>query len=115
MKLSSVIPVAISIVVIILVAVLERWSKLVAAVTVTMPLTIPLAFWVVYSSSQGEPAAVQDFARNLVLGVIPTLAFSLALWWAARQDWKLWPTLALAYAIWGVTLLALIGLRRFLG
>jgi hypothetical protein len=115
MKYNEVIPVAISILVIILVAVLERWSKLAAAVTATMPLTIPLAFWVVYSSSQGEPAAVQDFARSLVIGLIPSLAFSLVLWWAARQEWKLWSILALAYAVWGAVLLAMIGLRRFFG
>jgi len=44
--------------VIILVAVLQRQSKLVAAVTATMPVTIPLALRIVYSSSQGEKLAV---------------------------------------------------------
>ena len=114
MKLGEIIPVAISIVVIILVAVLEKYSKLIAAVTATMPLTIPLAFWVVYSSSQGEVAAVEAFARSLVMGVIPTLAFTLALWWTSRLGWKIAPMLLVAYAVWGVVLLGMIGLRRVL-
>jgi hypothetical protein len=114
MKLNEIIPVAISIAVIILVAVLERYSKLVAAVTATAPLTIPLAFWIVYSSSQGESAAVEAFARSLVMGVIPTLAFTLALWMTTRWNWRIGPMLILAYAVWGVVLLALIGLRRVL-
>jgi hypothetical protein len=69
---------------------------------------------VVYAASQGEAAAVESFARSLVMGVIPTLAFTLALWWAARLGWKIAPMLLLAYAVWGVVLLALIGVRRVL-
>jgi hypothetical protein len=49
MKWQDVLPILASIVVIILVAIFERQSKLVAAITATMPLTAPLALWVVYA------------------------------------------------------------------
>ena len=115
MKTSEIIPVVISIVVIVLVAVLQKYSKLFAAVTATMPLTIPLSLWVVYASVKGERTQIEDYARSLVMGVIPTLAFTLALWLGARQGLKIAPLLAMSYIVWGVVLLALIGIRRLLG
>jgi hypothetical protein len=112
MKWHEIIPVAISVAVIILVAVLEKYSKLVAAVTATMPLTIPLALWIVYISAGGERAEVEAFTRSLVIGVIPTLAFTLALWLAARAGLKILPMLGLGYTVWGIVLLALLGAQR---
>jgi len=58
MKLNELLPVAISMVVIILVALIQRQSKSVAAVTATMPVTIPLTLWIVYSASKGDRQAV---------------------------------------------------------
>jgi hypothetical protein len=114
MKWHEVLPVVISVVVIILVAVLEKQSKLVAAVTATMPLTMPLALWIVYSSSQGEKQAVEEFSQSLVLGIIPTMAFAVALWIGARLGLKLLPMIVFGYAVWAATLALLLGLRRLL-
>jgi hypothetical protein len=115
MKWNEVVPVLISIMVIILVAVLEKYSKLVAAITATMPLTMPLALWIVYTSSQGERLAVEQFARSLLIGVIPSVFFIVSIWLAARAGMKLIPMLALGYAIWAVVLAILVGLQRILG
>jgi hypothetical protein len=114
MKWHEVIPVFVSLTVIILVAVLQRQSKLIAAVTATMPVTIPLALWIVYSSNQGEKLAVEQFSRGLVLGIIPTMAFAVALWIGARLGLKLLPMIVLGYAVWGSTLTLLLLLRRLL-
>jgi hypothetical protein len=114
-KSSDIFPIVISIVVIILVAVLQKYSKLFAAVTATMPLTIPLSLWVVYASTQGDRAQVEEFTQSLVVGVIPTLAFTLSLWLLARLGFKLAPLLVMSYGVWGGVLLALIGVRRILG
>ena len=114
MKWHEIIPVIISVVVIILVAVLEKQSKLVAAVTASMPLTIPLALWIVYASNQGEKQAVEQFSRSLILGIIPTAAFTVALWVGARLGMKLLPMIVFGYAVWGATLALLLGLRRLL-
>jgi hypothetical protein len=115
MKWTEVVPVVISVTVIILVAVVEKQSKLVAAVTATMPLTIPLALWIVYSSSQGNRAAVESFTYNMIYGIIPTLAFAVALWLGARAGFKLAGMILLGYSVWAVTLLVLMGMRRWLG
>jgi hypothetical protein len=115
LKWQDVIPVVISVLVIILVAVLEKQSKLIAALTATMPLNIPLALWIVYSSTRGEKAAVEGFTRSMALGIIPTVAFTVAAWLGARAGWKLLPIFGAAYATWGVTLLLLLAVRRWLG
>jgi hypothetical protein len=91
MRSQDVVPVLLSIIVIILVAVLEKQSKLFAALTATMPLTAPLALWIVYSSNAGEKTAVTNFSLSLVLGLLPTLAFLVTVWFAARAGMKLAP------------------------
>jgi hypothetical protein len=115
MKWNEVLPVFLSIVVIILVAVLEKQSKLLAAITATMPLTIPLALWIVYSSSQGERGAMVQFTQSLALGLVPTLAFTIALWLGAKAGLKLVPIILSGYAVWAAVLLVLIFLRHWLG
>ena len=110
MKLQDVVPVLLSILVIVLVAVLEKQSKLIAALTATMPLTTPLALWIVYSSNAGEKTAVTQFSLSLVLGIIPSLAFLITVWLAARAGMKLLPMILIGYGVWaaGATLLYLL-------
>lgn len=115
MKWQEVFPVLISMGVIILVAVLQRQSKLIAAVTATMPVTIPLALWIVYSSNQGDRQAVEKFSQSMVFGIIPTAAFVVALWITARLGLKLAPMILVAYGVWAATLAVTLSLRRFLG
>ena len=110
-----IIPVILSIIVIILVAVLEKQSKLFAAITATMPLTAPLALWIVYSSSGGEKEAVASFTQSMFLGVLPTVAFIIAIWLAARAGMKLFPMLLTGYGVWGAGALILVLLRNLLG
>jgi hypothetical protein len=115
LKWHDVVPVVISVLVIILVAVLQKQSKVVAAITATMPLNIPLALWIVYSSSRGEKTAVEGFSRSMALGIIPTVGFTVAAWLGARAGWKLLPIFGLSYTTWGVTTLLLLLLRRWVG
>jgi len=115
MKWHEILPVVISVVVIILVAIVEKQSKLVAAVTATMPLGMPLALWIVYSANQGDRIATEKFTGGLLIGIIPTVAFAIAVWFAARVGLKLVPILVVGYAVWGATLLAILGFRRLLG
>ena len=115
MNWKDILPVLFSIVVIVAVAILEKQSKFVAAITATMPLTAALAIWIVYSSSEGESESMTDFSRGLVLGILPTIAFVVAAWLSFRAGLKLVPTLAIAYATWAVGIGVLVGLRRTLG
>ena len=115
MNWKDVLPVVISVVVIIAVAILEKQSKFVAAITATMPLTAALAVWIVYSSSEGDSESMTDFSRGLVLGILPTIAFAIATWLSFRAGLKLVPALAIAYGTWALGVGLLVGLRRTLG
>lgn len=101
MKFQDYVPVIISILIIVSVALLEKQSKLVAAVTATMPIKVPLALWVVYAANQGQKETMEEFSRSLVVGIIPTLGFLLAAWMATRAGLKLIPTILIGYGVWG--------------
>ena len=112
MKWHEIFPVVISIIVIILVAVVEKQSKMIAAITATMPLTVALALWIVYSSAGGEQQAVSQFTTGLLLGIIPTFGFLVAVWFASRAGLKLVPLLLVGYAVWGVGVILIFRLRN---
>jgi len=115
MKSQDIIPVVLSVVIIIVVAILEKQSKLFAALTATMPLTAPLALWIVYSSNAGEKTAVSNFSLSLLLGLVPTLAFLVTVWMAARAGIKFLPMILTGYGVWGVGAVILYLLRNTLG
>jgi len=115
MKTQDVLPVILSVLVIILVAILEKQSKLIAALTATMPLAAPLALWIVYSSNNGEKTAVSQFSLSLLLGLLPTLAFLVTVWLAARTGMKLAPMILTGYGVWAVGATILYLLRNTLG
>lgn len=115
MKTQDILPVVLSIMIILLVAIIEKQSKLVAALTATMPLATPLALWIVYSSNTGDKTVMSQFSLSLLLGVLPTVAFLITVWLAARAGMKLVPMIMAGYSVWalGATLLYL--LRNMLG
>ena len=115
MKSQDIVPVVLSILVIVLVAVFEKHSKLFAAITATMPLATPLALWIVYSANEGNKQVISQFSLSLLLGVLPTLAFLVTVWLAARAGMKLVPILLTGYSVWAVGALTLYLLRNVLG
>ncbi len=115
MKWQAVVPVLISILVIIAVAVIQRYSKMVAAITATMPLNIPLSLWVVSAASGGDRPATARFSDGLLLGIGPTVVFVVAAWIAARAGWRVAAVIGAGYAAWGLALILLFGVRRWLG
>jgi hypothetical protein len=115
MKSQDVIPVILSIVVIILVAILEKQSKLFAALTATMPLAAPLALWIVYSSNVGDKAVVSQFSLSLLLGLLPTLAFLITVWLAARAAMNFVPMILTGYSVWAIGATIIYLLRDALG
>lgn len=115
MKSQDIFPVLISVGVIVLVAILEKHSKQVAAITATMPLTAALALWIVYSSAGGDQGKVTEFSREMLLGIIPTLGFLAAVWVAARMGLKLSGMLVVGYSAWAVILGLSLFLRRIIG
>lgn len=114
MKWQDFLPVLASILVIVLVAILEKQSKLVAAITATMPLTAPLALWIVCASVDGDRASMTEFSLGMLLGIIPTIGFLVIAWLATRAGVKLVPMILLGYSVWGIGLIVIMGLRRTL-
>jgi uncharacterized membrane protein (GlpM family) len=115
MKTQDILPVVFSIIVIILVAILEKQSKLVAAIVAVMPLAAPLALWIVYSSNGGDKTTVSQFSLSLLLGLLPTFGFLIAVWLAARTGVKLIPMILTGYGVWAIGAIILYFLRNFLG
>ena len=114
MELEKIAPVLISIVVIILIATISEYSKTFAAITATMPLSVPLGLWIVYTAESGDKGKMAEFSSGLLLGIIPTVIFIAATWFAARSGWTLVPIITFGYSAWGVSLGMLLTARHFI-
>jgi hypothetical protein len=107
-------PVAVSILIIIAVAIVRAHSRTAAAVLATMPINVPLALWVVYAGAGGDRTVMAQFTQSMLVAIGPTVLFILVVWLAARAGWRLAPMLAAGYAAWAAALsLTLLG-RHFL-
>jgi len=112
--LRQILPVAISILVLISIAILRAYSKTLAAITATMPINIPLAVWIVYSGEHGNHATMVDFTGSLFAGIGATMVFVVALWLAARAGLGLIPMLVVSYLTWAAVLGVLYLARLYL-
>jgi hypothetical protein len=108
----QILPVAISVLVIVSIAVLRAHSKTLAAITTTMPLKIPLAVWIIYSVEGSAP--MPDFIGTLLIGMGATVIFTVVLWLAARAGLGLAPMLGVAYLAWMAALGVEYVLRTYL-
>ena len=115
MKSQDVLPVILSVVIIIIVAVLEKQSKVIAAITATMPLTAALALWIVYTSANGDKTATSQFSLSMIFGFIPTFFFMVAAWIASRAGLKLGGILLSGYGTWVLGAGIIFLLRKTLG
>jgi hypothetical protein len=108
-------PVLASIAVIIVLAVLRARSRVLAAVTATMPVTIALGLWIVYVAEDGDRTAVVTFARSMLLGLIATATWPLAVWLGARAGWGLPRLLLVGYVAWAITAGVILLLQSLFG
>lgn len=115
MKWEGWLPVAVSIVVIILVAVIQRYSRTLAAITATMPLNIPLSLWIVSEAAGDDRAGVVSFMDGMLWGILPTVVFVVVAWLAVRAGWKAGPTIAVGYAAWAAAVAVFFSVRRWTG
>jgi hypothetical protein len=114
-KLQDILPVLASIIIIILVAVIEKQSKFAAAITAVMPIGATLALWIVYSSNEGDLPTMDKFGQGLLIGILPTLGFLIVTWLAVRAGLKLMPVLLIGYAVWGFGVGLTFLVRRLVG
>ena len=99
-------------VILVTVALLSERFRGVAGIITAMPLQIPLAMWIVYSNTGGNPQSTTEFARGAVLGIVPTGIFCLVCWGALSRGLTLPQVLLVAYGIW--LTLVLVGYRFLL-
>jgi hypothetical protein len=111
----KVLPVLVSMLIIVLVAVLREYSKTLAAIAATMPINIPLALWIVSASDGDGGATMHQFTRSLFINIWPTIVFLLITWLAARAGWRLAPMIIAGYAGWGLSLGVVLIIRQFIG
>jgi hypothetical protein len=95
-----IIPVLLSVAVIVAVAIVQERSRPLAALLASMPLTAPLAMWIVFSASQGDHRQTADFVASMALGFVAAIAFVAACWLALRQRWPLPAVLASGAVAW---------------
>ncbi len=106
-----VVTVLLSVLIVVLVAVVQERSRHLAAIIATMPVTAPLAMWIVFSASRADQRQTADFVGSMVVGSVASLVFVVACWFALRQAWGFPVTLAVASAIW----LLIVLLSRWVG
>jgi hypothetical protein len=58
--------VLLSVLIVIPVAVIQERSRHLAAIIATMPVTAPLAMWIVFSASRGDQRQTADFVGSRV-------------------------------------------------
>jgi hypothetical protein len=109
MNYQKILPVLVSISVLITFAIVQERSRLLGAVIASMPVSAPLAMWIVYSSTGGDHDETAFFARSMLYGIVATLVFVATCWLCLRQRWSLPATLLVGYAVW----LAIIVLPAF--
>jgi uncharacterized membrane protein (GlpM family) len=115
MKTQDFISIAVSIVIIIAVAILQKQSKTIAAIVSTTPIRATLAIWVVYTAVEGSKTEMVKFNESVALSLIPTFFFAVSAWLAARAGFKLSGQLIIGYGVWAIGSLILYTFRRALG
>jgi hypothetical protein len=95
-----VVPVVLSVLIIVLVAVVQERSRHLAAILAAVPLTAPLAMWIVYSATQGDHSQTADFVASMFVGFAASVVFVAASWFGFRQQWSFPVVLVFGLAIW---------------
>src|SRR6185503_18203513 len=106
-----VVPVVLSVLIIVLVAVVQERSRHLAAIIATVPLTAPLAMWIVFSATQGDHRQTADFAASMLVGLVASFVFVLACWVGFRQQWSFPVVLVFGSTIW----LAIVSIPSLVG
>ncbi|MCA9890972.1 MAG: hypothetical protein KC546_21490 [Anaerolineae bacterium] len=104
-------PVIISIIIIIAIAILRQYSKVIASIVAVMPLNVPLGMWIVATGDDNTQEALATFSEALLVNILPTLLFLVVAWQMTRAGYGLLPTILAGYAVWAIGLLIVFALR----
>ncbi len=102
-------PVIVSILIIIIIAIVSRSSGLLAAIVATVPTKIMLSLWIINANTQGDQQSLVDFTGGAMTGLMGSVAFVLTAWIMARSGFTLMPTLTAGMVAW----ILVFGLMQF--
>lgn len=91
------------------VAVVQARSRVLAGILAAMPLSIPLAMWIVYRETR-DLEQTAHFARATLLALLPSVAFVLTAWLLFSRRVPFGWSLVGSYAVWLGLLILLRGL-----
>jgi len=106
-----VVPVVLSVVIIILVAIVQERSRHWAALIAALPVSAPLALWIVFSATRGNHTQTAEFASSMLVGVGASMIFLVACWLALRFQWRFSLVLLFGGAVWCLV----VGLANWIG
>lgn len=96
-------PVLTTIGIIILIAVIQEKSKLVAAIAATAPLTAPLALWIVYKANLDDYTKAHSFFRLLTIGTGTNILFFLSCYLGFKFKWPFYLIMVIGYGSWAIS------------
>jgi hypothetical protein len=113
---SKVLPIIISVLVIVAVAVLRKYSPTFASIAAVMPINIPLAIAIVYAGTpiKDQEKVMPTFTSGLAINLLPTFLFTIVVWRMFAMGYGLWAALIVGYIIWAIGLGLLFLLRAWL-
>ncbi len=86
-------------VIIAVVAFIQERSRVLAGILAAMPLSIPLAMWIVYAETR-DLEQTAHFTRATLLALIPSFGFVLAAWLLLARRVPFGWSLVGGYAVW---------------
>jgi uncharacterized membrane protein (GlpM family) len=107
-------PVIASVAIIVLVAIVQERSRDLAAIVATLPLTAPLAAWIVFSASGGDHQHTAHFVRSMLAASIANVLFVIVCWYGFQQRWPFVVVMVVAFAVWGILVAVPYLARRIL-
>jgi hypothetical protein len=111
----KVLPVIVSILIIIAVALLREKSPSFSAIAATMPINIPLGMWIVYATATDKNTVMQGFTTNVMINMIPTMVFAGVVMLATRMGLGLIACIIVGYIGWGVTFVLVSVIKHAMG
>ena len=97
-------PVVVSFLIILVVAYLRERSRLLAVLFATMPINLPLALWIVFSSDPAAGQTLPAVVRSMAWGLSATMLWLLVVWVAVRAGWTLPRAVGVGYVGWALLL-----------
>jgi hypothetical protein len=105
MGTQRIVQILISFLIITTIAFVSERSRVLASIITVMPINVTIGLWFIHTSGQADTAALADFTRMVLLGLIPTALFIVVCWLGFKQEWPFGRVIVTGYAVWLVAIL----------